>query len=52
MGEVQELGVGVSFHSGSIGWGSRVSISNYMYNHLGHLAEGHTRSPSRCSWVG
>ena len=35
-----ELGVGVSFHSGSIGWGSRVSISNYMYNHLGHLAEG------------
>ena len=36
-----ELGVGVSFHSGSIGWGSRVSISNYMYNHLGHLAEGH-----------
>jgi predicted TIM-barrel fold metal-dependent hydrolase len=36
----QELGVGVSFHSGSIGWGSRVSISNYMYNHLGHLAEG------------
>jgi predicted TIM-barrel fold metal-dependent hydrolase len=36
-----ELGVGVSFHSGSIGWGSRLSISNYMYNHLGHLAEGH-----------
>jgi predicted TIM-barrel fold metal-dependent hydrolase len=36
-----ELGVGVSFHSGSIGWGSRMSISNYMYNHLGHLAEGH-----------
>jgi predicted TIM-barrel fold metal-dependent hydrolase len=36
-----ELGVSVAFHSGSIGWGSRVSISNYMYNHLGHLAEGH-----------
>ncbi len=36
----QDLGVGVSFHSGSIGWGSRASISNYMYNHLGHLAEG------------
>ena len=36
-----DLGVGVSFHSGSIGWGSRMSISNYMYNHLGHLAEGH-----------
>ena len=36
----RDLGVGVSFHSGSIGWGSRASISNYMYNHLGHLAEG------------
>jgi predicted TIM-barrel fold metal-dependent hydrolase len=36
----RELGVSVSFHSGSIGWGSRMSISNYMYNHLGHLAEG------------
>jgi predicted TIM-barrel fold metal-dependent hydrolase len=35
-----ELGVSVAFHSGSIGWGSRVSISNYMYNHIGHLAEG------------
>ena len=29
-----------AFHSGSIGWGSRRSISNYMYNHIGHLAEG------------
>ena len=36
----RELGVSVSFHSGSIGWGSRTSISNYMYNHVGHLAEG------------
>jgi len=36
-----DLGVAVSFHSGSIGWGSRMSISSYMYNHLGHLAEGH-----------
>ena len=35
-----DLGVSVAFHSGSIGWGSRSSISNYMYNHLGHLAEG------------
>jgi predicted TIM-barrel fold metal-dependent hydrolase len=35
-----DLGVGVAFHSGSIGWGSRRSISNYMYNHIGHLAEG------------
>ena len=36
----RELGVSVAFHSGSIGWGSRQSISNYMYNHIGHLAEG------------
>jgi hypothetical protein len=35
-----ELGVAVAFHSGSIGWGSRRSISSYMYNHIGHLAEG------------
>jgi predicted TIM-barrel fold metal-dependent hydrolase len=37
----RELGLPVAFHSGSIGWGSRRSISNYMYNHIGHLAEGH-----------
>ena len=36
----RDLGVSPAFHSGSIGWGSRRSISNYMYNHLGHLAEG------------
>jgi predicted TIM-barrel fold metal-dependent hydrolase len=36
----RELGVSVAFHSGSIGWGSRRSTSSYMYNHIGHLAEG------------
>jgi predicted TIM-barrel fold metal-dependent hydrolase len=36
----RDLRVSPAFHSGSIGWGSRRSISNYMYNHLGHLAEG------------
>ena len=36
----RELKVAVAFHSGSIGWGSRVSMSNYMLNHIGHLAEG------------
>jgi predicted TIM-barrel fold metal-dependent hydrolase len=36
-----DLKVAVAFHSGSIGWGSRRSTSSYMYNHLGHLAEGH-----------
>jgi predicted TIM-barrel fold metal-dependent hydrolase len=35
-----DLGVAVAFHSGSIGWGSRRSTSSYMYNHIGHLAEG------------
>src|SRR5207249_2423149 len=33
-----ELGVAPSFHSAGMGWGSRVSISNYMYNHIGHFA--------------
>jgi predicted TIM-barrel fold metal-dependent hydrolase len=36
----RDLQVSVAFHSGSIGWGSRVSPSNYMLNHIGHLAEG------------
>jgi predicted TIM-barrel fold metal-dependent hydrolase len=34
----QELGVVPTFHSGGMGWGSRNSISNYMYNHIGHFA--------------
>jgi predicted TIM-barrel fold metal-dependent hydrolase len=33
-----ELGVVPSFHSGGMGWGSRTSISNYMFNHIGHFA--------------
>jgi predicted TIM-barrel fold metal-dependent hydrolase len=33
-----ELGVPPTFHSGAMGWGSRTSISNYMYNHIGHFA--------------
>ncbi|MGO9874786.1 MAG: amidohydrolase family protein [Acidimicrobiia bacterium] len=36
----QELGVSVAFHSGFIGISPRRSISSYMYNHLGSLAEG------------
>ncbi|HVW32745.1 MAG TPA: amidohydrolase family protein [Acidimicrobiia bacterium] len=34
----QELGVVVAFHSGSTAWTSRRSISNYVYNHIGHFA--------------
>jgi hypothetical protein len=33
-----ELGVTPTFHSGGMGWGSRATISNYMYNHIGHFA--------------
>ncbi|MEM7437692.1 MAG: amidohydrolase, partial [Myxococcota bacterium] len=33
-----ELGVPLSIHSMGMGWGSRRSISNYVYNHIGHFA--------------
>jgi predicted TIM-barrel fold metal-dependent hydrolase len=33
-----ELKVAPTFHSAGLGWGSRTSISNYVYNHLGHFA--------------
>jgi len=33
-----ELKVAPTFHSQGIGWGSRTSISNFMYNHIGHFA--------------
>jgi predicted TIM-barrel fold metal-dependent hydrolase len=33
-----QLGVAPSFHSAGMGWGSRTSISNYMFNHIGHFA--------------
>ena len=33
-----ELGIAPSFHSFGMGWGSRGSISNYMFNHIGHFA--------------
>jgi len=34
----EELRVVPAFHSGGMGWGSRVSVTNYMYNHIGHFA--------------
>ena len=34
----QQLKVVPSFHSYGEGWGSRTSISNYVYNHVGHFA--------------
>jgi predicted TIM-barrel fold metal-dependent hydrolase len=33
-----ELGVSPAMHSSSLGFGTRQSISNYMYNHIGHFA--------------
>jgi predicted TIM-barrel fold metal-dependent hydrolase len=34
----EELGVSPSFHSTGMGWGSRSSTSNYVYNHIGSFA--------------
>jgi predicted TIM-barrel fold metal-dependent hydrolase len=34
-----ELKVAVTAHASSIGWGSRVSLSRYSYNHIGTFAE-------------
>ena len=42
-----ELGVSPSFHSTGMGWGSRSSTSNYVYNHIGSFgasAEGACRA--------
>src|SRR5260370_37991350 len=33
-----ELKVPATFHSIGMGWGSRTSISNWKYNHIGHFA--------------
>jgi predicted TIM-barrel fold metal-dependent hydrolase len=34
----EELGVSLATHGSGMGWGSRRSISSYMYNHVGHFA--------------
>jgi predicted TIM-barrel fold metal-dependent hydrolase len=34
-----ELGAALTTHSGSQGWSGRASISNYMFNHIGHFAD-------------
>ncbi len=33
-----DLGVAATTHAVSLGWVTRSSVSNYMYNHLGHFA--------------
>lgn len=35
----QELGVAPTFHSSGMGWGSRTSRTNYVYNHIGNFAQ-------------
>jgi predicted TIM-barrel fold metal-dependent hydrolase len=34
----EELGVAPTFHSSGQGWGSRMSRTNYVYNHIGNFA--------------
>ncbi len=34
----QELGLSPAFHSTGMGWGSRVSTSSYVFNHIGNFA--------------
>lgn len=34
----RDLGVSPTFHMGGRGWGTRVSTSNFVYNHIGHFA--------------
>lgn len=33
-----ELGVSPTFHSSGMGWGSRTSTTNYVFNHIGNFA--------------
>ncbi len=43
----RELKVAVTVHSGGSGWGTRNSVNNYMYNHIGNFAaagEGFSRA--------
>jgi predicted TIM-barrel fold metal-dependent hydrolase len=34
----EELGVAITFHASGQGWGTRMSRSNYVYNHIGNFA--------------
>lgn len=39
-----ELKIAPTVHTGSMGWGSRISISNYNFNHIGHFAAANEAS--------
>jgi predicted TIM-barrel fold metal-dependent hydrolase len=34
-----ELGIAPTTHTGGMGWTARSSVTNYMYNHIGHFAD-------------
>jgi len=34
----ERLGVAATFHASGMGWGSRTSTTNYVYNHIGNFA--------------
>ena len=34
-----ELGVAPTFHSSAMGWGTRISQTNYVHNHIGNFAQ-------------
>jgi predicted TIM-barrel fold metal-dependent hydrolase len=34
----ERLGVAATFHAAGVGWGSRTSTTNYVYNHIGNFA--------------
>jgi predicted TIM-barrel fold metal-dependent hydrolase len=33
-----DLGISPTFHSSAMGWGSRTSLTSYVYNHIGNFA--------------
>lgn len=37
--KVIELGINPTTHSSGMGWSARASVSNYMFNHIGHFAD-------------
>ena len=43
-----ELGVIPAFHSGGQGWGTRMSTTNYLYNHLGSFAAAAAETAAAC----
>ena len=34
-------GIPANMHTGGMGWGTRMSPTNYVYNHIGHFAASH-----------